>query len=131
MVGSEVNYYSFRSVEAGDPNFVGANVILTYNITGESYPYMKDNATSFFVEPKKSVFNGGPGAWQLLLTGTVFNTNDGLLPGGNFWKTTAMVNWYMSNNFTVKFLYGYGVLDRFNLQGATQFFQTRLQFQLM
>lgn len=131
MLGSEVNYYSFHSVQADNPNFWGGNILLTYNLTGEPYPYIKDNATSFFIKPKKSIFENGPGAWQLLLTATIYDTNDGLKPGGKFWKVTSMVNWYLSSNFTVKFMYGYGVLDRFNLEGATQFFQTRFQFQLM
>jgi phosphate-selective porin OprO/OprP len=131
MIGSEANYYSFQSVQAGNPNFYGANILFTYNLTGESYPYIKDNATSFFIKPNKSFFDHGPGAWQVLLTGTVFNTNDGLKQGGEFWKGTAMINWYLSQNFTMKFVYGYGVLDRFHTQGATQFFQYRLQFQFM
>jgi L-asparaginase len=37
----------------------------------------------------------------------------------------------MSFEILLEFVYGYGVLDRFNLTGATHFFQTRLQFQVM
>lgn len=131
MLGTEGNVYNFSSVQAGDPHFWGANVIMTYNFTGEPYPYIKDNATSSFINPKNSVFDKGWGGWQLLLTGTIFNTNDGLKPGGEFWKVTSVVSWFLSYNFTMKFTYGYGVLDRFHLEGATQFFQTRLQFQLL
>lgn len=40
-----------------------------------------------------------------------------------------MVNWHMSNNMRLEFGYGYGHLDRFNLEGNTQFFQTRIQLQ--
>lgn len=131
MIGSEGNMYHFNSTQANNPNFWGANLIMTYNITGEPYPYMKDNAVSFFIDPKNPVFEGGVGGWQLLLTGTVFNTNDGLKPGGDFWKVTSVVSWFMSYNFTAKFMYGYGMLDRFGLDGTTQFFQTRVQFQLL
>ncbi|HEY6171579.1 MAG TPA: porin [Candidatus Kapabacteria bacterium] len=131
MLGSEGNVHNFSSAQVGDPQFFGANATISYNLTGESYPYVKDNAASFFIDPINSVFDKGWGAWQLLLTGSVFNTNDGLKPGGNFWKVTSVASWFLSYNFTMKFSYGYGVLDRFHLEGATHFFQTRLQFQLL
>jgi phosphate-selective porin OprO/OprP len=41
-----------------------------------------------------------------------------------------MVNWHLSDQLRLEVAYGYGVLDRFNLLGATHFFQTRLQVQL-
>jgi phosphate-selective porin OprO/OprP len=41
-----------------------------------------------------------------------------------------MVNWHLSDNARLEFVYGYGVLDRFGLQGATHFFQTRLQLSM-
>ena len=40
-----------------------------------------------------------------------------------------MVNWYMSDNVRLEFAYGYGSLNRFDLVGKTQFFQTRIQLQ--
>lgn len=131
MIGSETFIYNYKSIQAGDPTFWGGNILITYNLTGEPYPYMKDNAVSFFVDPKKSFFRGGPGAWQLLFTATTYNTNNGLQPGGDWWKVTGMLNWYPSNDYAIKFMYGYGVLDRFGFQGATQFFQTRFQINIM
>jgi phosphate-selective porin OprO/OprP len=131
MIGSETFVYNFNSVQAGNPTFWGANLLITYNLTGEPYPYMKDNAVSFFVDPKKPLFKGGPGCWQLLFTATTYNTNNGLMPGGDWWKVTGMVNWYPSNDYAIKFMYGYGVLDRFGIQGATQFFQARFQINIM
>jgi phosphate-selective porin OprO/OprP len=41
-----------------------------------------------------------------------------------------MVNWHMSPNVRLEMVYGYGSLDKFNITGGTQFFQTRIQFQL-
>jgi phosphate-selective porin OprO and OprP len=131
MIGSEINIYKHQSVQAGDPTFWGGNILFTYNLTGEPYPYMKDNAVSFFVDPKRTLFNGGPGAWQLMLTGTIYDTNNGLMPGGKFWKLTSAVNWYPSNDYALKVSYGYGVLDRFDIKGATQFFQARFQINIM
>jgi phosphate-selective porin OprO/OprP len=50
--------------------------------------------------------------------------------GGKFGRITPMVNWYLSDHVRLEFAYGYGHLDRFDLKGNTQFFQTRLQLQL-
>ncbi len=40
-----------------------------------------------------------------------------------------MVNWYLTDYLRLVATYGIGRLDRFNLKGTTQFFQTRLQFE--
>ena len=131
MIGSETFVYNYRSVQAGNPTFWGGNILLTYNLTGEGYPYIKDNAVSFFVDPKRTLFKGGPGCWQLLFTGTIYDTNDGLMPGGSMWKATGMLNWYPSNDYAIKFMYGYGSLNRFGIKGITQYFQARFQINLM
>ena len=41
-----------------------------------------------------------------------------------------MINWHMTDNVRIEMAYGYGVLDRFEMKGATQFFQSRLQMKL-
>jgi phosphate-selective porin OprO/OprP len=56
--------------------------------------------------------------------------DDGTLRGGRFWRLTPMVNWYLSDHVRLEITYGYGSLDRFELRGKTQFFQSRLQLQL-
>jgi phosphate-selective porin len=53
----------------------------------------------------------------------------GTIRGGRFWRFTPMVNWHLSDHVRLELAYGYGVLDRFSLTGATQFFQSRLQLQ--
>ena len=45
------------------------------------------------------------------------------------WRITPMINWHMTDNARLELVYGYGKLDRFDLNGATQFFQTRLQLE--
>ena len=61
----------------------------------------------------------------------MMNLNDGNIQGGTFWRLTPMVNWYMTKNLRMEFIYGYGVLDRYNKQGAVQFFESRFQVTLM
>ncbi len=131
MIGSEGNFYTYNSDTAGNPTFFGANVYASYILTGEAWPWLSDRSVFTFVKPNKSFFDRGLGAIELLCQLSIYNLNDGLFPGGQFWKITPMINWYLNYNFRVEFVYGYGVLDRFNLKGATQFFQTRFQFQLL
>jgi phosphate-selective porin OprO/OprP len=53
------------------------------------------------------------------------------ISGGQFWRITPMVNWYMSKVFRMEFIYGYGIFDRFGLRGTTSFFESRLQITMM
>ena len=55
--------------------------------------------------------------------------DSGTLQGGKFKRFTPMVNWYLTDYLSLDAAYGIGRLDRFNLKGNTQFFQTRLQFE--
>jgi phosphate-selective porin OprO and OprP len=131
MANSEGNSYSFHSAQAGNPRYLGGDVEAVYVFTGEIRKYLSTNSVFWFVEPQKSVFQGGPGAWEYAFRYSSFNLNEGLQPGGRFWKLTSTLNWYLSSYVRLEAVYGYGVLDRFNLNGATQFFQTRFQFQIL
>ena len=79
----------------------------------------------------KSVFKGGWGEWEGVLHASTFNLNSGYIHGGQMTRITAMVNWYVSKTSRMEFIYGYGVLDRFNLKGNVQFFEARLQITIM
>jgi hypothetical protein len=46
-----------------------------------------------------------------------------------FPRITPVVNWHMSDNVRLEFVYGYGSLNRFDLVGKTQFLQSRIQLQ--
>ena len=131
LLGSEANWHSFNSIQAGDPTYFGQDYVLSYILTGEHHPFKSDTSAFHFVVPQKSLFEGGRGAWEALVRYSSFNLNKGLLAGGYFWKITPMVNWYVSPALRLEVVYGYGVLDRFHLEGATQFFQTRFQIQIM
>jgi len=131
MFGSEVYSHRFSSSTSGDPVFFGGDVVVSYMITGESRPYYTATAIFGFVPVKRTVFKGGPGAWEILFRASALDLNGGTLQGGKFWRITPMVNWYLSKDVRLELAYGYGVLDRFNLKGATQFFQSRLQLTLL
>lgn len=130
MFGTEFYMHQFSSPQSKNPLFQGGDVAACYIITGESRPYSTVSGIYGFVPVNKSVFDGGPGAWEVVLRYSTLDLNGGTLNGGKFWRITPMVNWYLSENVRLELAYGYGVLNRYNLEGATQFFQSRIQFML-
>ncbi|HEY3403695.1 MAG TPA: porin [Ohtaekwangia sp.] len=131
MLGSEIYWHGFHSAQENNPVYFGGECVVSYMLTGESRPYHTSTAILGFVPVKKSVFKGGPGAWEVLVRFSTLDLTDGNVDGGKFWRITPMMNWYLSKDVRLALTYGYGVLDRFALKGTTQFFQTRIQFTLL
>jgi phosphate-selective porin OprO/OprP len=131
LLGSEVMVHNFNSDKSDDHSFFGGNVVATYLFTGTRRPYNRSSSVFGFVPVSKSVFKGGWGEWEAVLHFSSLNLSDGAIKGGKFWRITPMVNWYMTKVMRMEFIYGYGVLDRFNLKGDIQIFQARIQFTLM
>jgi phosphate-selective porin OprO/OprP len=131
MFGSEYYVHHFNSPEASSHVFLGGDLAVSYFITGETRPYITASGIYGFAPVTRSVFKGGPGAWEVVLRYSTFDLDDRAIRGGKFWKITPMVNWYLSKELRFELAYGYGVLDRFNLKGATQFFQARVQVTLL
>jgi phosphate-selective porin OprO/OprP len=129
LLGSEYTFQNVSSPTAGNLMFQGGDIVTTWVITGETRPY--NTVGGFFrdIEPKRPVFSGGPGAWEAVLRYSYTDLNSKNVQGGTFGRITPMVNWYLSQNVRLEMAYGFGQLDRFNLKGNTQFFQTRLQLQ--
>ena len=76
------------------------------------------------------MFEGGPGAWEIVTHITYADMDSGTLTGGRFWRFTPMMNWYLADHLRLETSYGYGSLNRFGTVGKTHFFQTRFQFQM-
>lgn len=130
MFASEYYWHSFRSSEKSNPVFNGGEITATYIFTGSSRPYTTIGGIYTFVPVKKSVFEGGIGEIEAVIRYSSFDLDDGPIQGGKFWKITPMVNWYLSTALRFELAYGYGVLDRYNLEGATHFFQSRIMILL-
>jgi phosphate-selective porin OprO/OprP len=130
LFGTEYWGQDVHSPDAGDPLFHGGEVVATWLVTGETRAY--NTVGGFFkaVSPAKTVFEGGPGAWEAVLRLSYIDLDSGNLRGGKFWRVTPMVNWHLSDNIRLEAAYGYGTLDRFGMQGVTQFFQSRIQLQI-
>jgi phosphate-selective porin OprO/OprP len=129
LFGSEYYFQSVKSPTKGDLLFHGGDVVATWLLTGETRPYNTVGGYFKDIDPLRTVFSGGPGAWELVLRYSYTDLNSHGVQGGTFWRITPMVNWYLSENVRLEAAYGYGHLDRFNLQGNTQFFQARIQLQ--
>jgi phosphate-selective porin OprO/OprP len=130
LFGHEYWWVAASSKTARDPVFQGGDVVVTYLFNDATRVYNTVGGYFRGVSPKRPVFSGGPGAWELVMHYSYTDLNSQGVHGGRFWRFTPMVNWHLSDNVRLEFGYGYGHLDRFNLGGNTQFFQTRIQLQL-
>jgi phosphate-selective porin OprO/OprP len=130
MFGTEYFFTKVKAPESSDPFFHGGEVLMAWLMTGETRPYNVKGGYFDRVTPARSVFSGGPGAWELVTRFSYSDMDSGPIHGGTFWRFTPMVNWHLSANVRLEFVYGYGSLDRFGTVGKTQFFQSRLQLQL-
>jgi phosphate-selective porin OprO/OprP len=131
MMGSETVMHSFTSDKADDHKFYGGNVVFSYMITKTVRPYTTKGSIFGFVPVKRSIFKGGMGEFEAVLHASTLNLNDGSIKGGQMWRITPMVNWYMTKIIRMEFIYGYGILDRYDKKGHVQFFETRIQFTVM
>jgi len=129
LFGSEYWWVNVSSPQKQNPVINGGDWVVTYLITGEVRPYNTIGGYFKDIAPNRTVFQGGPGAWELVFRYSHIDLNNKLIAGGQFDRITPMVNWYLNENIRVEMAYGYGWLDRFGLKGTTQFFQTRLQLQ--
>jgi phosphate-selective porin OprO/OprP len=129
LLGSEYYFQHVNSPSTGNPMFHGGDVVATWLFTGEMRPYNTVSGAFKDISPKRPVFEGGPGAWEAVLRYSYTDLDSRNVHGGTFARITPMVNWYLSENVRLEMAYGYGRLNRFNLKGNTQFFQTRLQLQ--
>ncbi|HET9218242.1 MAG TPA: porin, partial [Terriglobia bacterium] len=130
LIGSEYFFQRANAPASGDPLFHGGDVFVSWMATGEVRSYNKVGGYFNGISPKNSIYDGGFGAWELVGRFSYSDLDSGTLRGGKFWRITPMVNWHLSDHIRLEMVYGYGSLDRFDLQGRTQFFQTRLQLQL-
>jgi len=127
LFGTEYDWLEVDTPSGERPRFHGADAVVAWNVTGETRPYNAAGGYFTAVSPARTVFEGGPGAWELVLHVSYSDFDWGTIQGGKFWRVTPMANWHLSDNLRLELAYGYGVLDRFDLQGHTQFFQARIQ----
>jgi phosphate-selective porin OprO/OprP len=126
-VGSELMFQRVNAPGSANPYFHGGEFFISWNVTGETRSYNKVGGYFNAMSPARSVFDGGPGAWEIVTRFSYSDLEDGPIQGGKFWRFTPMVNWYLDDILRLEIAYGYGTLNRFSLTGHTHFFQMRLQ----
>jgi phosphate-selective porin OprO/OprP len=129
LFGTEYFVQRVNALEVADPLFHGGDAVVSWLITGETRRYNTAGGYFLAVSPNRTVFQGGPGAFEALLRFSYIDLEDRAIDGGRFWRLTPMVNWYLSDHLRLELAYGVGQLDRFGVVGTTQFLQSRLQFQ--
>ncbi len=130
LLGLEYFVQGVGATEQPDPLFHGGDLTVSWLLTGETRSYNTRGGYFLGITPERTVFEGGPGAWDAVLRFSFIDLDDGAIRGGTFWRLTPMVNWYLSDNIRLELAYGVGQLDRFNTLGTTQFFQSRIQLQI-
>lgn len=101
----------------GDPTFPGFHLTGSWIITKEMRTYNKRIGTFGPVPVSRSVFQGGPGSWELTTRFTRTDLNGGLVTGGEMNIYSLGVNWWVTPIFGVNINYRYIVLDRFGIRG--------------
>ena len=127
LIGAEYMFQNVEAPENGDPYFHGGEITVAWLATGETRSYNRAGGYFNAASPARSVFSGGPGAWEIVTRFSYIDLVSGPLEGGRFWRFTPMVNWHLDDTVRLALVYGYGSLDRFSTVGRTHFFQTRLQ----
>jgi phosphate-selective porin OprO/OprP len=130
LFGGEYDWLHADTPDGQHPTFHGGNAVVTYLLTGETRAYNLQQAFFYAVSPRRSVYSRGPGAVEAVLNFSYADYDSGNIQGGKLARLTPMINWFLSDNLRLEFVYGYSVLAREGLKGRTQFFQLRLQMVL-
>ena len=129
LYGTEYYVEKANSTQANNPVFHGGDAFVSWNITGETRPYIAPNGTFGPISPARPVWQGGHGALEAVLRVSYSDLDSDSLSGGKFWRVTPMVNWYLNDQARLEVSYGVGGLQRFGTHSTTEFFQARLQLQ--
>ncbi len=129
LFGAEYFVQQVNALDTSDPVFHGGDLTASWLITGETRRFNTAGGYFLQVSPERTVFEGGPGAWEAVLKLSYLDLDDKDIRGCRFWRLTPMVNWYLTDHLRLEAAYGVGQLDRAGLLGTTQFLQGRLQFQ--
>ena len=107
-----------------DYGFSGWYAFVSYFLTGEHRPYVKDSGAFGRIKPKRDfVLGEGPGAWEVALRYSTADFNDGSVQGGELQDVTFGVNWYLNSVAHLMFNY---ILANVEDAGQTDIFQMRL-----
>jgi len=111
-----------------DPTFDGYYVQLTWALTGERRDYSTRWGVFAGVEPRRSLFSGGPGAIELALRYGAADLRDAGIEGDTGDALAAGLNWYPTDNLRASINYLRITEDEFDRRNREDLWQARLQF---
>lgn len=114
-----------RAPASGDPRFSGSYLMLSWMLTGESRPYIREVGSAGAVVP-----GGRYGAFELVARYSHLDLTDGLIEGGKLDKWHIGANWWMTSKWKAGISWGDADLDRDGLTGNTRMLLCRLQWYL-
>ena len=94
-----------RRDDASDLDFSGGYVLGNWFLTGESRNYKAAYGSFSPLKPKKSLLDGGIGAWELAARYSTIDLSDSDIQGGSEDNLTLGLNWYPATNLRIMFNY--------------------------
>ena len=107
----------------GVTHFYGVSVVGSWLITGEHRPYDRKVGYARRIIPERRW-----GAWEVVARYSQVDLNNRSVNGGILHKGLLELNWWASQEWRISFGYGLADLNRKNLSGTTNIFQTRFQW---
>ena len=118
-VAAEFLRSEVQSPQLGNPVFSGYHVTGSWILTREMRAYNRRNGTLGPVPVSRSVYQGGPGAWEVTARYSSLDLSDGLVDGGEMDILSLGLNWSLTPTFTVNLNYRRIVLDRDGVRGRS------------
>jgi phosphate-selective porin OprO and OprP len=122
-----------KSDVGGNPAFNYWTMGGSWFVTGENRKYNKNTGNLGKLLPSKAFKfkkGRGMGALEAGVRYTHANLSDEAIEGGTFGRFTGAVSWYPNAHFRFSANYGLGSLDKDGLNGKSDFWQFRAQFEL-
>lgn len=108
-----------KSPDLENPVFGGFHVSGTWVLTREMRKYNKRNGTMGGVPVSRSVYQGGPGAWELASRFSRIDLSNGLVDGGEMDILSMGLNWWLQPTFGISLNYRYIILERNQVKGRS------------
>jgi hypothetical protein len=127
MYGTEYYWQFVNSPRPGDPMFQGGEIFASWFFTGETRGLQHLWRLLQGISPRKTVFEGGPGALEAVVRLSHSDFNNQGVEGGEFWRITPQLSWYLTDYSRIEFIYGYACWTSSAFNGTTQFLQTAIR----
>jgi phosphate-selective porin OprO/OprP len=112
--------YLWNHVGATDPVnpvFNGYYISGAWILTKEMRKYNKRQGTIGPVPVSRSVYQGGPGAWEITARYSSSSFTNGLVQGGEMDIISLGLNWWLTSTFGINLNYRHILLDRYDALG--------------